>query len=301
MTVRLIDPKLCLPNRYQPADRITFTPRDLADLESIREKLLYEPKVRVHPDRPGFYEICYGHRRTAAWILYRPGELMPADVCDLSDWELFAEQAIENGQRVNLNAIQKANVIATAIEVFHRKQYEAAALVGLRTQSAVSNLLSLLKLPPELQAAVAKGDIPERIGRELARMVKRQPLGLEVIAEAVIAAPPSDKEEVFKRTTAALAAPEEPAPEPPPPAATVTPDERRKRKEKKMHKSAHVLKPKKDEKPLPPRARREVVAMAEAAAATITTANPKRDAILKAIERMCKQWKVSLPEGWKGE
>lgn len=280
MTIQLIDPTLCRPNRYQPADRIKFRPEQLADLESIKEKLLYPPKVR--PDGDG-YEICYGHRRTAAWILYRPSEPMPADVCELSDWDLFAEQAIENGQRVNLNAIQKAQTIATAIKTFHKTQAEAGKLMGLTTQGAVSHLLSLLKLPQTVQAHIAAGRLPERIARQLVK----NPRAAE-IANIVAAADAADKDQVFKKFIL-----------PSPAAATSDANSRKEPPMSNRHKSAHAVKPAVKPRPaMPPAARREIVSMAQAAAAAISPANPRRDVILRGIRQLCATWKVSLPADW---
>jgi hypothetical protein len=64
------------------------------------------------------------------------------------------------------------------------------------------------------------------------------------------------------------------------------------------HKSARTLKPPKEKPPWPPKVRREIAAMAQAAAAEISPGNPQRGAILKAIERLCRRWKVGLPFDW---
>ncbi len=66
------------------------------------------------------------------------------------------------------------------------------------------------------------------------------------------------------------------------------------------HKSAHARRIRKETPPLPPKVRREIAAMAQAAAAEISADNPQRGAILKAIESLCRRWKVGLPKGWDG-
>lgn len=68
-TVRYIPIDRVLPSRFQM--RRVFTAaavRDLAD--SIeREGLIHEPRVRPHPEKPGYYELLPGERRVRALTL----------------------------------------------------------------------------------------------------------------------------------------------------------------------------------------------------------------------------------------
>ena len=68
-TVRYIPMDRVLPSRFQM--RRVFTPmtvRELAD--SIdREGLIHEPRVRPHPEKPGYYELLPGERRVRALVL----------------------------------------------------------------------------------------------------------------------------------------------------------------------------------------------------------------------------------------
>jgi len=168
MTRQLIDPALVDSNRYQPPTRLDFTPDSLTDLDSIKTiGFIHTPRARPHPDRPGRYELVEGHRRRAAWILYRPGLPMPCEIAEVTDQALFETMAIENIARRDLSAIERALLLRNYIDQFKATQSAAAKLLGLQSQSAVSHLLSLLELPAPIQSLVAAGQLPERLARRL--------------------------------------------------------------------------------------------------------------------------------------
>lgn len=208
MTIQLIDPKLIDPNPFQPATRLNFKPDDIADLASLGDPaigLRVVPTVRPHPTKPGRYQRCDGHRRQAAWQQYRPGEPMPNNVEDLTDRQLYDYMAIENGQRQDLTAIEKAQIVKGHIDRFGTTQAAAGDLVGLRTQGAVSNLLKLLKLPPDVQPLVNPQQVPQRIARLLVRPGELAPKDVTAIAQAVAQAADDDKEDVAENGLRGLA------------------------------------------------------------------------------------------------
>src|SRR5574337_538196 len=125
MTLQDLDPKLIDPNPFQQASRLADA--DLSDLDSIREiGLLQIPTVRPHPDVAGRYQRISGHRRQAAWIKLRPGELMPNDVqLFVSDREMFEHLVMENADRRDLNAIEKALTLQRYMQTFQVGQGEA--------------------------------------------------------------------------------------------------------------------------------------------------------------------------------
>jgi len=205
MTIKTIDPILIDPNPYQPASRLTFAEEELSDLASIREiGLLQIPQARPLPsphqgEGPGVrYQLLFGHRRLAAWRLYRPGEPMPLDVVDADDQAMYERMAIENGQRLDLSPIEKAQLIKGHIERFGSTQAAAGALVGIKTQGGVSNLLRLLELPAEVQALVSAGALPERMARALL-VFKSLDVGKDLltIAQSTAAVDESDKSKAF--------------------------------------------------------------------------------------------------------
>jgi len=195
MTIQLTDPNLIDPNPYQPATRLTFTPVQLADLDTIRDVGLLQPP-RARPIADGRFQIIYGWRRRCAWILYRPGELMPLDVVEATDVQLFEQAAIENAARQDLSAIEKAGIVQRAINEFGMTQLQAGRLVSLASQGAVSNILRLLQLPQPAQDLVNSGDIPERLARQLVPIVKIAPDKVGHIAHAIAKAADADKEDV---------------------------------------------------------------------------------------------------------
>jgi len=201
MTIQIIDPGLIDPNPYQSPTRLTFTPEQLADLESVKDiGFIHVPIARPHPIAPGRFQMNVGWRRRAAWMLYRPGEPMGVDVQELSDEQMFDQSAIENSQRADLSAIEKAAIIQRAVAEFGKSQLEAGKLVGLFSQGAVSNLLRMLKLPKTVRDRVHTGDLPERLARQLIPLtafpVEKR---LEHIAKEIAKAPAAEREEIAER------------------------------------------------------------------------------------------------------
>jgi ParB/RepB/Spo0J family partition protein len=194
--VRAIDPVLIDPNRYQPKSRVTFTPEQLADLESIQDKgLIYKPRVRVSPQDPQRFETVDGWRRRCAWMLFCPGELLPVEVVALDDQSAFTEMIIENAQRLQLNAIEKAETLLRYIAEFHATQAEAGKLFGI-DQAAVSNLIRLKQQLPEFaQKHVTNGDLSEGIARRLIPAARvAEPQDFKRMVERVLKSDPSERE-----------------------------------------------------------------------------------------------------------
>lgn len=212
MTIQQIESKLIDPNRYQPSSRLNPPGADLEDLASIREiGFINTPKARPHPDRPGRVELIEGHRRVAAWQLFRPGEPVPLDIVECDDRQLFETMAIENAARKDLTAIEKALLVRDHMQRFGSPQAVAGKLVGLDTQGAVSNLLGLLELPEPIQALVANGSLPERFARRLRtlRTLKDDKALIRIATETAEHVEPDDdrtstKEQVFINALYAL-------------------------------------------------------------------------------------------------
>ncbi len=169
--IQSIDPAFIDPNPYQSR---AITPDSVQDLVADLKLngLQQRPRARVSPLLSGEgsgvrYQLAFGHRRLAAWQIAFPGQPIEVDVADLSDRQLFDDMIAENAQRDDINAIEKARSIAAYIAAFGVTQAEAGQRFNLKTQAGVSNLLSLLKLPAEIQDLVAAGTLPERLARRL--------------------------------------------------------------------------------------------------------------------------------------
>lgn len=136
------------PNPNQP--RKYFDPDALRELaNSIRERGVMEPII-VRP-KDGRYEIVAGERRYRASILAGKLEI-PAVVREMSDEEAMADSLLENFQREDLTAIERARAIQDLTRMMPLE--DCARRLG----SSVSTLrrhMELLDLPAAVQAELS--------------------------------------------------------------------------------------------------------------------------------------------------
>ncbi len=143
------------PGKYQP--RTGMDPAKLTELaESIRVQGVIQPIIAraIEPAADGTprYEIIAGERR---WRASREAGLsvIPAVVRVVDDHAVIAMALIENIQREDLNPLEEALALQRLIDEFDLTHAQAADAVG-RSRAAVSNLLRLLELPPEIRVLV---------------------------------------------------------------------------------------------------------------------------------------------------
>ena len=140
---------------YQPRRR--FDDAELSSLaESIRRHGLVQP-ILVRPLEGDRFEIIAGERRFRAAQLAGLSSVA-AIVENITDEKARLFALIENLQRVDLNPIEQAGGLAQLIEQAKLTHEKAGEEVGL-SRSAVSNLLRLLDLNPEVQKRVAGGEM----------------------------------------------------------------------------------------------------------------------------------------------
>lgn len=164
MNIQTIDIQLIKPNPWQP--RLTMDMPAISDLaEDIKANGLLQPPTARSVN--SHYELAFGHRRFEAWKLANPGEPFPVNVVDLSDRQMAMQAAAENGQRADLNQIERAKNIERLIDEFDLTQISAGKLYGLKSQGAVSNLVRLLDLPKQIQQMLIDGKLAERHARSL--------------------------------------------------------------------------------------------------------------------------------------
>jgi ParB family chromosome partitioning protein len=141
-----IDANPLQPRTVFQAERI----RELAD--SIRANGIIQPLiVRRKADR---YELVAGERR---WRAARMAELttVPVVVQDIADGKLLEVSLIENIQREDLNPIE----VAHAYERLAREHGLSHEEIGQRTgkdRATITNMIRLLRLPPEVQLLLAE-------------------------------------------------------------------------------------------------------------------------------------------------
>jgi len=143
---------LIQPGRYQP--RTGMDPEALQELaDSIRSQGVVQPVV-VRGIGDGRYELIAGERR---WRAAQKAGLheIPAVIRDIPDQAAIAMALIENIQRENLSALEEARALQRLIDEFDLSHQGAAEAVG-RSRTAVTNLLRLLDLEPDVRELVEK-------------------------------------------------------------------------------------------------------------------------------------------------
>jgi len=185
-----IDVERIQPNPYQP--RREFSEEGLTSLaESIRQYGVLQPLVvtRTDVEKPeggleSLYELIAGERRLRASKLAGlkqvPVVIRTGDN-NLTKLELAI---IENLQREDLNAIDRAKALKKLIDEFGISHAETAAKIG-KSREYVSNSIRLLSLPEHMQSAVINKEISEGHARTLLALNDR-PQELETLFKEII-------------------------------------------------------------------------------------------------------------------
>jgi ParB family transcriptional regulator, chromosome partitioning protein len=162
--------------RYQP--RMDLRPETLQELaDSIKAQGVVQPiVVRPIDGGPAFepqrYEIIAGERRWRAAQMAGLTEI-PAVVRRIADDAVIAVALIENIQRESLNPLEEARALDRLVREFQMTHQQAADAVG-RSRAAVSNLLRLLDLAPELSELVEKRELEMGHARALLGLPTRR-------------------------------------------------------------------------------------------------------------------------------
>lgn len=149
-------------NPYQP--RQQFDEAEIADLcDSIRTHGFLQPIV-VRPTN-GRFQIVAGERRyraaqLAAW------QQVPVIVREADDRQMAELAIVENVQRKDLNALEKAASFQRYLQEYGCTQEDLAGRVNI-DRSTVANLIRLLELPEEVKSLVAAGEISQGHARAL--------------------------------------------------------------------------------------------------------------------------------------
>jgi ParB/RepB/Spo0J family partition protein len=125
--------------------------------------------IRVRPCGAGSYEIVAGERR---WRAARDAGLrdIPAVVVAADDTQAHVESLIENVQREDLNAVDRAHALQQLrVNLGLQSWEEVGQVIGV-TRQHVHNLLRITALPPHMQDDVRAGDLTEKHCRALLRL-----------------------------------------------------------------------------------------------------------------------------------
>ncbi|MFQ5576426.1 MAG: ParB/RepB/Spo0J family partition protein [Anaerolineae bacterium] len=199
------------PNPHQPRQAINEAAlQELA--HSITEHGLIQPIVVTQAG--GHYQIVAGERRWRAAQLAGLSRV-PALVKETTPQQMLELALVENIQRADLNPLEEAQAYAHLIEEFGLTQEVVAQKVG-KSRTAVANTLRLLKLSPELKAALAAGHISEgharallsipkpNAQREALKAVMQRQLNVrqtEALARQIISGPPQPKKQRLPLST----------------------------------------------------------------------------------------------------
>mgnify|MGYP003497987255 FL=1 len=159
----LLDLDKLQPNPHQP--RTEFDPEALQELaDSIKEHGIIQPPL-VEEAGNGMYYIIAGERRTRAARLAGLTQI-PVRVKSFSEENKLEVALIENIQREDLNALEEALAYKKLMDMANITQEEVAKRVG-KNRSTVANALRLLKLPEDMQTALADDKISAGHARAL--------------------------------------------------------------------------------------------------------------------------------------
>ncbi len=143
------------PNPEQP--RHDFDENALSELAaSVKMHDIIQP-LTVTKMSNGKYRIVAGERRFRAAKIAGLADV-PVYIRDTKDSKILELALLENLQREDLNAIEIALSYRQLMEELDYTQDQLAERMG-KERSTVTNYIRLLKLPPDLQAAVRNGKI----------------------------------------------------------------------------------------------------------------------------------------------
>ncbi len=141
-------------NPYQP--RKQFDADELAALTaSVKVHGVLQPVV-VRKVGEG-YQLIAGERRLRAAKEAGLSDV-PVHMVTFDDQQVFEAALVENIQRTDLNPIEKAQGFREYMERYKITQDQLGARLGI-DRTSVSNLLGLLNLHEEVQAAVRNGQL----------------------------------------------------------------------------------------------------------------------------------------------
>ncbi len=156
------------PNPYQP--RREFDEQALAELAaSIRQQGILQPLLVAKGQDDGRgYTLVAGERRLRA-ATQAGLDTVPCVVKEPSQREMLEWSLIENTQRSDLNAIERARAYRDYMGRFELTQAAVAERTG-EGRATVANYLRLLDLPEEVHGLIVDGSITTGHAKALASL-----------------------------------------------------------------------------------------------------------------------------------
>jgi len=153
-------------NPYQP--RKNFDQEGLEALaNSVKEFGVLQPLLvsRVEKETGTEYQLVAGERRLLASKMVGLTQV-PVIVRDPTEQEKLEISLIENVQRMDLNAMEKAEAYQRLMQEFNFMQKDVAHLCG-KSREAIANTLRLLDLPDDIKRALRDERISEGHARAM--------------------------------------------------------------------------------------------------------------------------------------
>ena len=153
------------PNPAQP--RKVFREEALSELaDSIRQHGILQP-LSVRRTGTG-YELIAGERRLRAAQMVNLNEI-PCIVMNMDDKESSLAAMVENLQRQDLDFAEEARGISRLMSDWNMSQEQVARMLG-KSQSAIANMLRLLRHSDRVLLALRENGLTERHGRALLKL-----------------------------------------------------------------------------------------------------------------------------------
>lgn len=169
-SIFLIEVVKIKPNPYQP--RKEFPKSELKNLaDSIKEFGVLQPLIVIKIEKESAmgtridYQLIAGERR---WRAAKMAGLdsIPVIVRSADDQKNLEVSLVENIQREDLNALERAQAFQKLIDDFNLTQREIAERMG-KSRESVANTLRLLELSPDIKKYLSQSKITEGHARAL--------------------------------------------------------------------------------------------------------------------------------------
>ena len=166
-------------NPYQP--RKSFDDDELKQLtDSVKSHGILQPLVVR--DAGDHFQLIAGERRLRAAQAAGLASV-PVHVVNFNDQQVYEAALVENIQRADLNAIEKAQGFKDYLDRYGITHEQLGVKLGI-DRATVSNLVGLLNLPADVQDAVRNGQITlghAKILKGLSNAEKASQLAKQVI------------------------------------------------------------------------------------------------------------------------
>ena len=161
---KIAEVDLFLIDEPKVVDRMEISPEAVSELaESISEIGLLQPiLLRKDGER---YEVIAGHRRFLAHLKLGLKSIKSI-IRVMTDQEAAVSRATENLARVDLTPVEEATVYSNLINI-HGLTCEQIGQKFGKSPGLVRRRMDLLKMPPQLRAAVHKKQIAISVAEEL--------------------------------------------------------------------------------------------------------------------------------------